>query len=267
MYDLYEIQCINNGRCYYGRSQELEKRWRAHVNMLRRGTHNNKGLQEEWATYGENAFSFVKIATFTDMQRSIDAEQLLIDYNADGYNISDAKSGGDTFTNNPRKEEISALKSQIFSGKGNPMYGRPKTEYTIKRIKEANSKAVIIEEDSEDITAEMSDLLCDCCQKPLDADSYEGFCSKTCPHEYNGLSEEADAVNSPTHYTQGKFETIEIIEEITKGYSDGYVAYCVGNTLKYLARAPHKHAEPTEDLRKASKYLEFAIGRLTQDER
>lgn len=74
-----------------------------------------------------------------------------------------------------------------------------------------------------------------------------------------------DAVEHPIHYTQGRFETIEVIEEITQGYSDGYVAYCVGNALKYLARAPHKHAEPTEDLRKAAKYLEFAIGRLTQD--
>ena len=71
-----------------------------------------------------------------------------------------------------------------------------------------------------------------------------------------------DAVNSPNHYTQGRFETIEVIEEITQGYSDGYVAYCVGNALKYLARAPFKHEEPTEDLRKAAKYLEFAIDYL-----
>lgn len=71
-------------------------------------------------------------------------------------------------------------------------------------------------------------------------------------------NEQQDAVNSPNHYTQGKFETIEIIEEITKGYSDGYVAYCVGNALKYLARAPFKHGEPSEDLSKAAKYLAFA---------
>jgi len=71
-----------------------------------------------------------------------------------------------------------------------------------------------------------------------------------------------DAVNQPSHYTQGRFETIEIIEEITQGYSDGYVAYCVGNALKYLARAPFKHGEPTEDISKAAKYLEFALERL-----
>lgn len=71
-----------------------------------------------------------------------------------------------------------------------------------------------------------------------------------------------DAVHHPNHYMQGRFETIEIIEEITQGYSDGYVAYCVGNALKYLARAPFKHGEPTEDIGKAAKYIEFALERL-----
>src|SRR5690554_851409 len=89
-------------------------------------------------------------------------------------------------------------------------------------------------------------------------------CGKTGVHTCRGPKE--DAVNHPNHYTQGRFETIEVIEEITQGYSDGYVAYCVGNALKYLARAPHKHAEPTEDIKKAEKYISFAIERLTQNE-
>lgn len=80
--------------------------------------------------------------------------------------------------------------------------------------------------------------------------------------ECQQIADEQDAVNSPNHYTQGRFETIEIIEEITQGYSDGYIAYCVGNALKYLARAPFKHGEPTEDISKAAKYIEFALARL-----
>lgn len=74
-----------------------------------------------------------------------------------------------------------------------------------------------------------------------------------------------DAVNHPNHYQNGRFETIEMIEEITKGYADGFVAYSVGNALKYLSRAPFKHGEPTEDIRKAAKYLEFAIEYLTKE--
>lgn len=75
-----------------------------------------------------------------------------------------------------------------------------------------------------------------------------------------------DKVDHPSHYKQGKFETIEIIEEITQGYEDGYVAYAVGNAIKYLARAPFKHDTPEEDLRKAAKYIEFALKRLAEAE-
>lgn len=76
-----------------------------------------------------------------------------------------------------------------------------------------------------------------------------------------------DMVEQPSHYTQGRFETIEIIEEITKGYDDGYVAYCVGNALKYISRAPYKHADGgLEDIRKAGVYLRFAAEHLETGE-
>jgi len=67
----------------------------------------------------------------------------------------------------------------------------------------------------------------------------------------------ADNVNHPSHYTQGGVEVIDIIAQITRGYTDGFHAYCVGNALKYLARAPYKHATIDEDVRKAAKYIEF----------
>lgn len=76
----------------------------------------------------------------------------------------------------------------------------------------------------------------------------------------------ADVVNHPSHYNSGKFETIEMIEEVTKNYEDGYVAHCVGTAIKYISRAPFKHATPNEDLKKAAKYLEFATKYLSDKE-
>ncbi|WP_298833993.1 DUF3310 domain-containing protein [uncultured Planococcus sp.] len=73
---------------------------------------------------------------------------------------------------------------------------------------------------------------------------------------------DADNVKKPAHYTQGGVETIEYIEQVTAGYTDGFVAHCAGVVIKYVSRAPHKHATPTEDLRKAREYLNFAIARL-----
>ena len=75
-------------------------------------------------------------------------------------------------------------------------------------------------------------------------------------------SEPADAVAHPPHYTRGKYETIEVIEHIVEGYSDPFVSHCVGTATKYLDRAPYKHDKPTEDLRKARAYLDFAIEKL-----
>ena len=76
----------------------------------------------------------------------------------------------------------------------------------------------------------------------------------------------SDAVNHPSHYGNGRFETIEMIEEITKGYDSGFVAHCVGTAVKYESRAPFKHGSPLTDLRKARKYLDFAIEHLERME-
>ncbi len=67
-----------------------------------------------------------------------------------------------------------------------------------------------------------------------------------------------EMVNHPPHYNQGKFETIDIIEDIVAGYDDPVEAYLVGTTLKYLARAPFKGAKK-QDLEKAVFYLKRAI--------
>lgn len=72
-----------------------------------------------------------------------------------------------------------------------------------------------------------------------------------------------EMVNHPPHYNQGKFETIDIIEDIVAGYDDPVEAYLVGTTLKYLARAPFKGAKK-QDLEKAEFYLKRAIGRQQQ---
>lgn len=72
-----------------------------------------------------------------------------------------------------------------------------------------------------------------------------------------------EMVNHPPHYNQGKFETIDIIEDIVAGYDDPVEAYLVGTTLKYLARAPFKGAKK-QDLEKADFYLKRAIDRQKQ---
>jgi len=64
-----------------------------------------------------------------------------------------------------------------------------------------------------------------------------------------------DPINHPAHYTQGKIEPIDVIE-------DWGLGVCLGNCVKYIARAPHK-GSALEDLRKAAWYLDREIWRLS----
>jgi hypothetical protein len=62
-----------------------------------------------------------------------------------------------------------------------------------------------------------------------------------------------DLVNSPPHYTHGDIETIAVIDAWGLGF-------CLGNVVKYIARAEHK-GTPVQDLEKALWYLKHEIER------
>ena len=67
-----------------------------------------------------------------------------------------------------------------------------------------------------------------------------------------------DIVNRPAHYTDGKIEVIDFIE-------DKKLGFCLGNAVKYIARAGKK--DPTkevEDLKKAEWYIKRRIKELEE---
>lgn len=65
-----------------------------------------------------------------------------------------------------------------------------------------------------------------------------------------------DQVNHPNHYNQGKFEVIDVI-------ADWKLDFCLGNAVKYIARAGHKDVSKTkEDLEKAIWYLQYYVDNL-----
>lgn len=69
----------------------------------------------------------------------------------------------------------------------------------------------------------------------------------------------ADNVNHPSHYTFGKIEVIDFIEDKKLGFH-------LGNAVKYISRAGRKDpAKTIEDLRKAAWYLNRQIERLERD--
>lgn len=66
----------------------------------------------------------------------------------------------------------------------------------------------------------------------------------------------SDPVNHPAHYTDGKIEVIDFIEDKALGFH-------LGNAVKYISRAGKKDpAKTIEDLEKAKWYLERKIYNL-----
>lgn len=70
-----------------------------------------------------------------------------------------------------------------------------------------------------------------------------------------------DVINHPSHYTQGKIECIDYIED--KNFN-----YHLGNAIKYITRAGLKDPSKTiEDLKKAVWYINREIARRQKNEK
>lgn len=71
-------------------------------------------------------------------------------------------------------------------------------------------------------------------------------------------SEELDNVNHPAHYTDGKIEVIDFIE-------DKQLNFNRGNAIKYISRAGKKDkSKEVEDLQKAVFYINREIKRIKE---
>lgn len=78
-------------------------------------------------------------------------------------------------------------------------------------------------------------------------DAFDGFYGGS--EDY--VEKANDAVHSPKHYTTGKYEVIDVIE-------DWDLNFRLANAIKYIARHKHK-GKPLEDLEKALWYLQREV--------
>ena len=70
-----------------------------------------------------------------------------------------------------------------------------------------------------------------------------------------------DAVNSPSHYTHGRFEAIDVIEDAIEEAPSTKAGFLQAQVLKYLLRLWHK-IDAKEDAEKARWYLNRLIDSL-----
>ena len=107
VYTIYAIMCNSNKKMYIGRtSLSAEERIRAHLQLLRRGKHTNKKMQEDFKKYGEESFKYYELETdlsFKDRNREC--------FYMDKYKTCDSEYGYNTSDNHSRaKGNIEIIK-------------------------------------------------------------------------------------------------------------------------------------------------------------
>lgn len=99
---------------------------------------------------------------------------------------------------------------------------------------------------------------CDLFEKDGKDERCMGCDNTNCPKFYLPNHTTNDPVNRPAHYTDGKIEVIDFIE-------DKKLGFCLGNAIKYISRAGKKDpSKEIEDLNKAKWYIERRIKELEE---
>lgn len=86
--------------------------------------------------------------------------------------------------------------------------------------------------------------------KVIDFHNFMNDAAERVGKKYGYISE--DVVNHPAHYESGKFECIEVMQEVMG--VEAVKDFCICNVFKYVYR--HKNKNGLEDLKKAKWYLD-----------
>jgi len=166
---IYKItNSLNTSKIYIGSSKDVDRRFRQHINLLKRGVHDNKKLQYAVNKYGIDNFVFECIEECTE-ELLIEREQYFMDTLNPWYNISKtagrtsgyihtqeakhkmslAKKGkppsnkGIPASQEKREKVSSSLKQKYKDGMQHPMQGKTHTEDVKRVIKEKRATQVM----------------------------------------------------------------------------------------------------------------------------
>lgn len=128
-----------SGRRYIGQAQSIRQRWYEHKRLLNAGKHRCTPLQKAWKKYGEDAFTFSKIAIVPVEQLNAREQEQFDSYVIAGdrrslYNASLCVEA--TVRGIKHAASAKAKMAAAKSGNKNPMFGRTHSEESRAKMME-----------------------------------------------------------------------------------------------------------------------------------
>lgn len=155
---IYKITNIVNNKIYIGQtSKTIEERFAAHIKKAKQ--HTNRYLYDAMNKYGYDKFFIEEIENISDDQLDEREIYWIAFYNSTnpeiGYNMTSGGGGGNTWINNPHKEETSKKISLANKGKKHNISSEGK-EKIVQSNKELKTIPVNKDELEKDIKNYMS---------------------------------------------------------------------------------------------------------------
>jgi len=224
MIGIYRIKNLINGKCYYGSSKQIEKRFKTHKKQLKNNTHINCILQKAWNKYGEDNFLF-EIVEECNLNILLEVEQKYLDLQPE-YNIGIKSSGGDNFTRNPNKDGIVKKMSDSVKRRYNLM--------TDEEKKEKHSHPMEL---NPNWKGGLSISYCEICDKKISQGS------KRC---FKHIEFKRDGVKNPFFGKQHSEETKKKLSECRKGKKPTNMKQVIIDNIIYesLAEASRQTGVP-----------------------
>ncbi len=142
---IYKIVNKVNGKYYIGSSNDIDGRWREHINDLKANRHHNVYLQRSWNKYGGQSFEFLLLELISPSellrreQEYLDVEEAR-QVKRQCYNLKFVAGPGGRFS-----EETRQKLSESKMGKKNPNYGKAiptevKTKMSLSHLGSRNGR-------------------------------------------------------------------------------------------------------------------------------
>lgn len=142
---IYCIENITDGKKYIGKGSDIKKRWSDHIYLFKNNKHYNSYMQRIWNKYGKNVFKFYIIEE-CNKNNLVSKEKYYIKKmktkTPNGYNLTDGGEGMENPSIETRRkisiasgnrhhaDETKKKMSILYSGNGNPMFGRKHSRKT-----------------------------------------------------------------------------------------------------------------------------------------